>query len=252
MFEIETFTELIYKSLPLRLNRDELRNIMAIYAKARRPQLTNEARAWRHDYMTWKSIKHFLEHNLHDQCLKDILRTYVPHDGDSKFDGSLGLSKAPVKYLGSEKDYIKIAGMTVPFLVKGSKVYFDILAAFALIGQLQIAMKNDWKEIDAMLRKQGFDLRAAFRINVSGSSYRSAYMTWKSQRSAIAYEALKALVHSHILPEGQRKDRLVAILEHLDTDMMGITRAREDLVAKIQVKVDENVIEQDPIFIGMF
>ena len=72
-------------------------------------------------------------------------------------------------------------------------------------------------------------------------------MTWKSQRSAIAYEALKALVHSHIVPEGQRKDRLIAILEHLDTDMMGITRAREDLVAKIQAKVDENIIEQDPL-----
>ena len=74
-----------------------------------------------------------------------------------------------------------------------------------------------------------------------------SYMTWKSQRSAIAYEALKALVHSHIVPEGQRKDRLIAILEHLDTDMMGITRAREDLVAKIQAKVDENIIEQDPL-----
>ena len=58
--------------------------------------------------------------------------------------------------------------MTVPFLVKGSKVYFDLLAAFALMGQLQLAMKNDWKEIDAMLHEQGFDLRVAFRINISG------------------------------------------------------------------------------------
>ena len=29
--------------------------------------------------------------------------------------------------------------------------------------------------------------------------------------------------------------------------MMGITRAREDLVAKIQAKVDENVMVSDPI-----
>ena len=72
-------------------------------------------------------------------------------------------------------------------------------------------------------------------------------MTWKSQRSAITYDALKALVHSEIVPEGQRKDRLIAILEHLDTDMMGITRAREDLVSKIQAKVDENVMVSDPI-----
>ena len=71
-------------------------------------------------------------------------------------------------FSGSEQDYIKIAGVTVPFLVKGSKVYFDLLAAFALMGQLQLAMKNDWKEIDAMLHEQGFDLRVAFRINISG------------------------------------------------------------------------------------
>ena len=100
MFEIETFTDLVYKSLPLRLQLPELRSLMAAFAKARRPQLTAEARAWRHDYMTWRSIKHFLEHNLHDQNLKDILRTYVPRDGESKFDGSLGLSKAPVTFLG--------------------------------------------------------------------------------------------------------------------------------------------------------
>ena len=36
------------------------------------------------------------------------------------------------------------------------------------MGQLQLAMKNDWKEIDAMLHEQGFDLRVAFRINISG------------------------------------------------------------------------------------
>lgn len=133
--------------------------------------------------------------------------------------------------------------MTVPFIVKGSKVYFDLLAAFSLMGQLQLAMKNDWKEIDTLLQEQGFDLRVAFRINISERSY----MTWKSQRSAITYDALKALVHSEIVPEGQRKDRLIAILEHLDTDMMGITRAREDLVNKIQAKVDENVMVSDPI-----
>ena len=100
MFEIDTFTNLISKSLPLRLKFRELQSIMAAYAKARRPQLTAEARAWRNDFMTWKSMKHFLEHTLHDQCLKDILKTYVPHDGDSKFDGSLGLSKAPNTFLG--------------------------------------------------------------------------------------------------------------------------------------------------------
>ena len=100
MFEIDTFTKLISKSLPLRLKSRELQSIMAVYSKARRPQLTAEARAWRNDFMTWKSMKHFLEHTLHDQCLKDILKTYVPHDGDSKFDGSLGLSKAPNTFLG--------------------------------------------------------------------------------------------------------------------------------------------------------
>ena len=54
MFEIETFTDLVFKSLPLRLQLPELRSLMAAFAKARRPQLTAEARAWRHDYMTWR------------------------------------------------------------------------------------------------------------------------------------------------------------------------------------------------------
>ena len=46
-----------------------------------------------------------------------------------------------------------------------------------------------------MLQEQGFDLRVAFRINISERSY----MTWKSQRSAITYDALKALGKKHAL-----------------------------------------------------
>lgn len=113
MFEIETFAVLISKNLPLRMNFEELHEMVAAYAKARRPQMTAEAKAWRHEFLSWKSFKHFLEHNLHDQCLRDVLRTYVPHDNtELKFDGSLGLSDAPVTFLGSETDFIKIAGTT--------------------------------------------------------------------------------------------------------------------------------------------
>ena len=68
----------------------ELHNMVALYAKARRPQMTAEAKAWRHEFLSWKSIKHFLEHSLHDQCVRDILRTYVPHDAELKFDGTMG------------------------------------------------------------------------------------------------------------------------------------------------------------------
>ena len=68
----------------------ELHSMVALYAKARRPQMTAEAKAWRHEFLSWKSIKHFLEHSLHDQCVRDILRTYVPHDAELKFDGTMG------------------------------------------------------------------------------------------------------------------------------------------------------------------
>ena len=68
----------------------ELHKMVALYAKARRPQMTAEAKAWRHEFLSWKSIKHFLEHNLHDQNVRDILRTYVPHDATLKFDGTMG------------------------------------------------------------------------------------------------------------------------------------------------------------------
>lgn len=110
MFEIETFIVLLSKSLPLKMNFQEFHQMVASYAKARRPQMTAEAKAWRHEFLSWKSFKHFLEHNLHDQCVRDILRTYVPHDAELKFDGSLGLNDAPVTFLGAESDYIKIAG----------------------------------------------------------------------------------------------------------------------------------------------
>ena len=69
----------------------ELHKMVALYAKARRPQMTAEAKAWRHEFLSWKSIKHFLEHNLHDQNVRDILRTYVPHDATLKFDGTMGM-----------------------------------------------------------------------------------------------------------------------------------------------------------------
>ena len=250
MFEITTLTALIAKSLPLRMSDDELKALVAAFAKARRPQMAAEAKAWRHDFLSWKAFKHFLEHNLHDQCLKDILRTYVPHEGSEvQFGGSLGVGKAPSAFLGNnENDFIKIAGVTVPFFVKGNKVYFDLLGAFTLMGQLQVALKNDWRDIDDMLEKQGFNLRTAFRINTSPVSTGSSYKTWKSQRSAITYEALKALVISELMPKGPRKTRLKAILEHLDTDMMGITRAREDLIYKIQTVVDASVLPTlDPL-----
>lgn len=118
MFEIETFAVLLSKSLPLRMTFGELHTMVAAYAKARRPQMTAEAKAWRHEFLSWKSFKHFLEHNLHDQCLRDVLRTYVPRDDSQlKFDGSLGLGNAPVTFLGSETDFIKIAGNVFVYLV---------------------------------------------------------------------------------------------------------------------------------------
>ena len=83
-------TDVISKSLPLRMDFRELHKMVALYAKARRPQMTAEAKAWRHEFLSWKSIKHFLEHNLHDQNIRDILRTYVPHDATLKFDGTMG------------------------------------------------------------------------------------------------------------------------------------------------------------------
>ena len=70
----------------------------------------------------------------------------------------------------------------------------------------------------------GFNLRTTFRINTTPDG---SYKTWRSQRSAVSYDAFKALIKSDIVPPGQRKDRLMAILDHLDIDIMGLTRARE-------------------------
>ena len=164
MFEIESFANVISKSLPLKMDLETVSKMVSNYAKARRPQMAAEAKAWRHEFLSWKSFKHFLEHNLHDQCVRDILRTYVPQNAELKFDGSLGLNDAPVTFLGnSETDFVKMAGVTIPFMVKCGRIYFDLFPAFTLMGQLQVALKSEWREIDGMLVEQGFNLRTAFR-----------------------------------------------------------------------------------------
>ena len=67
-----------------------------------------------------------------------------------------GLGDAPCTFLGSsETDFIKIAGVTIPFMVKCGKIYFDVFPAFTLMGQLQVALKSEWREIDSMLVGQG-------------------------------------------------------------------------------------------------
>lgn len=208
MLQIQEFTELAFNSLPMKLSYEELQSNVQSYVKARRPQLTSEAKAWRHEFLSWKSFKHFLENNLHDLCLKFILRTYVPHDDiEAKFGGTMGAKEAPATFLGSESDFIKIAGVTIPFMVKCGKIYFDLFPAFTILGQLQVALKSDWKEIDTFLLSKNFNLRTVFRINSTDNSYK----TWRSQRSAIEYEAWKALILSPLMPrslQAERKTRL--------------------------------------------
>ena len=52
--------------------------------------------------------------------------------------------------------------------------------------------------------------------------------------------------------QGERKTRLAMILEHLDTDMMGLTRAREDMVEQIEAVVQEHLKESVPIMQDVF
>ena len=67
------------------------------------------------------------------------------------------MGDAPCTFLGSsETDFIKIAGVTIPFMVKCGKIYFDVFPAFTLMGQLQVALKSEWREIDSMLVGQGW------------------------------------------------------------------------------------------------
>ena len=40
-------------------------------------------------------------------------------------------------------------------MVKCGKIYFDVFPAFTLMGQLQVALKSEWREIDSMLVGQG-------------------------------------------------------------------------------------------------
>ena len=137
MFQIQELTQVIYNSVPMKLSYEDLVGLTASYVKVRRPQLNSEAKAWRHEFLSWKSFKHFLEHTLHDQCLRYILRTYVPNnDFEAKFGGSLGNKEAPATFLGSESDYVKIAGVTIPFMVKCGKIYFDLFPAFTILGKV--------------------------------------------------------------------------------------------------------------------
>ena len=140
MFQIQELTQVIYNSVPMKLNFEDLVGLVQSYVKVRRPQLNSEAKAWRHEFLSWKSFKHFLEHTLHDQCLRYILRTYVPNnDFEAKFGGSLGNKEAPATFLGCESDYLKIAGVTIPFMVKCGKIYFDLFPAFTILGKAYFA-----------------------------------------------------------------------------------------------------------------
>ncbi len=207
--------------------------------------MSNNEAHWRNDFLSWKCFKTFIEKALQDQCARDVLRTYVPENNseDLKFDGSLGLHKAPVTFLGSESDFLKIAGITIPFVVKSGQIYFDLFPSFLLLGQLPVALKSEWQEIDAYLQQVGFNLKLAFRIT---STSTASYKTWRSLRSAVSYEALKALAKSHIVPAGPRKDRVLAIFKHLDTDLMGFEQAKDDLFVHLQKIVDDHIEKKPP------
>ena len=49
----------------------ELHKMVALYAKARWPQTTAKAKAWRHEFLSWKPIKHFEEHSDHEDCVPE-------------------------------------------------------------------------------------------------------------------------------------------------------------------------------------
>ena len=97
-----------------------------------------------------------------------MLNTYTPFEDKRK---------EAVSNLDS--DHITVDGVDIAFLVSRGSIFLEILGSFTILGQLKLAMRNKWHQVDKILGERGVKQRDAFRrcykSTVEKASYSQRY-----------------------------------------------------------------------------
>ena len=149
-----------------------------------------------------------------------------------------------------EHDHLQIGGVKVPFLVSRGRVFFDQLAAFTVLGQLRLPLMNDWDLCDKILLEQGLSQKDAFfrqtrtsgmlSSNTNGGENCRSSVEKKrppshiTHQSHITFKAIRVLTEHGLVTDASRKKALLALFEHLQSEIDRVFQCRKDIIEKIQ------------------
>ena len=148
-----------------------------------------------------------------------------------------------------EHDHLQIGGVKVPFLVSRGRVFFDQLAAFTVLGQLRLPLMNDWELCDKILLEQGLSQKDAFFRQTRTSGMLSAINSGGeggtsiekkrppshiTHQSHITFKAIRVLAEHGLVKDVCRKKALLALFEHLQTEIDRVFQCRKEIIEKIQ------------------
>ena len=182
------------------------------------------------EFVSWKSLKGLINEGLTDQALRDTLNSYEP------FVNSNDSPKKASEQL--QKDHIKVGGVEVAFLVSRSRVFFDILGAFTMLGELNLAMRNRWQQVDILLQNAGLGTKDAFRrCHKSPDAKAKAYY---SHRSHISLSGLAALVANGFVKRNrQREATLLKLFKHLESEVEAVIKRTKNLCEQLEALVED-------------
>lgn len=268
LFETESVLRLIKRWLWLETDicdPDSLGRIVVSKVNCRRsnPHRLNYFQSlWTRPYLSWKSVNIILHREVLDQALRDTLNSYVPFaDGRASAAAAQAPSKASVvsrRDYSLERDRIRMLDVDVPFLVSEGCVYLDLLASFALLGQLRLPLTNEWEAVDKVLLNKGLSQKDAFRrrnkstvkqpaapaaavegcqrpASAAGSGADNGRKGTSMRQSHISLRAVKVLAQSDLVENDARKRALIALFEHVQGEIDRVHARRDQLVGRIKV-----------------
>ena len=144
-----------------------------------------------------------------------------------------------------EHDHLQIGNVKVPFLVARGRVFFDLLAAFTVLGQLRLPLMNDWNLCDKILLEQGLSQKDAFFRQTrasgllassasEGTSEKKRSPSHITHQSHITFKAIRVLTENGLVTDVKRKNALVALFEHLQNEIDKVFDLRKDVIEQIQ------------------
>lgn len=161
------------------------------------------------EFISWKSLKLLINDCVFDQCIRDKLKDL--NKGDLiGFGNTIGQSHDSL-----EKDHLKIMGLEVGFIVSRGRLFFEKLGAFTVLGELNLAMRNKWQEVDLLLQEGGLKPKDAFRrCHKKTNKEMKAYY---SHRSHVSFKAMIMLLKNGFVKNQVNvfKTFLLCILIHI-------------------------------------